>query len=153
MKKRKLYISIGLNIVLTIILIYSLIPNEPELADLSVYTQQNIDKAFEINHGMNHEQVIKIMGKPAVREFDKELEEWHYCKTGNNVDEYVVIKLNKNKVVALNNYTVTWLDIVYHHTKAPTEATIEVGGMGDCKLTARWGTYNNAPNKSVKQTD
>ncbi len=152
MNKRNFYISVGMNIVFIILLIYSFIPNEPELADLSKNTQQNLDKALEVKQGMSPEQVIKVMGKPVIREFNKELEEWHYCKTGHNVDEYVVIKLHKSKVIGLKNYTVSWLDVVYHHTKTPTVATIEVGGMGDCKLTVGWGTYNNAPNKAPQPT-
>lgn len=149
MKKWQIYTSIALNIVLIILLGLTLIPDEPEIVDLSIYTQQDLSKSLQVKNGITSSELIKIMGEPAVREFDLSREEWHYCKTGLNVDEYVVVTLTQDKVISLKNYMVSWLDVVYHHTQTPTEATIEAGGMGDCKLTAKWGSYPaNTPNKS-----
>ncbi len=152
MKKWVVVGSIALNVILIIWLVVVLTPEEPTLVDLSIHTQQDLEKAQEVNAGITSEQLKKLMGNPALREFDQEKEEWHYCKTGHNVDEYVVFKLQDDKVVSSKYYTVSWLDVVYHHTQTPTEALIEAGGMGDCKLTAKWGSYSKVtPNKSSKK--
>lgn len=148
MNKWVVFGSIVLNVILIILLAVVLPPEEPTLVDLSIYTQQDLQKAQEVKPGITSGQLIKLMGNPALREFDQEKEEWHYCKTGHDVDEYVVFSLQDDKVVTSKYYTVSWLDVVYHHTQMPTEALIEAGGMGDCKLTAKWGSYSKAaPNK------
>lgn len=154
MDKRIIYGSFALNAALAVWLGVVLIPEEPkpEPVDLSIYTQQDLSKAQKVKIGMTSEELIKLMGSPAVREFNQVLEEWHYCKTGSNVDEYVVLELHNDKVVSSRNYTVSWLDVVYHHTQTPTEALIKAGGMGDCKLTAKWGTYTlGTPKKASKK--
>jgi len=148
MNKWVIYGSIALNVVLIVWLVWALMPREPELVDLSIHTQQDLSKAQQVKSGMDSAQLTKLMGSPAVREFNLEIEEWHYCKTGHHVDEYVVIEIKNNKVVSSRNYTVSWLDVVFYYTKEPTESLIEAGGMGDCKLTAKWGTYaKSTPNK------
>lgn len=153
MNKRVFVGSISLNVILAIWLIVLLIPDEPELVDLSIHTQNDLSKAFEVKQGVNSTELFTLMGKPAVREFDKVKEEWHYCKTGHLIDEYVVIELKDDKVVSSKTYTVSWLDVVYYYTQTPTEALIEAGGMGDCKLTVKWGTYaQSVPNKSINFT-
>lgn len=152
MNKWVVFGSIALNVILIIWLVAVLTPEEPVLVDLSIHTQQDLEKAQEVKAGITSEQLTKLMGNPVLREFDQEKEEWHYCKTDHNVDEYVVFKLQDDKVVSSKYYTVSWLDVVYHHTQTPTEALIEAGGMGDCKLTAKWGSYSKAaPNKSSKK--
>lgn len=151
MNKIITYSSIALNAVLVTWLISVLIPKDPELVDLSTYTQQDLSKAKDARVGITSDQLTKLMGSPAVKEFDMENEEWHYCKTGYNVDEYMVFELKHGKVTSSRYYTVSWLDVVYYHTQQPTEALIEVGGMGDCKLTVKWGTYPKAAsNKNTK---
>lgn len=150
MNKRILIGSIVLNAILCVSLIVVLIPDEPELTDLSQYTQHDLSKALDIRAGVEAVDLEKLMGKPAVREFSGGKEEWHYCNTGHLVDEYIVFEVNEDRVVSSRSYTVSWLDVVYHHTQTPTEALIEAGGMGDCRLTAKWGTYaQQAPNKSM----
>jgi hypothetical protein len=150
MNKKFFIGSLLLNVVLIIWLIIVLVADEPVAVDLSVYTQQDLSKAFEIKPGMSASELKKLMGVPAIREFDDKKDEWHYCKTGSSVDEYVVVELSNDKVVSLNRYVVSWLDMVFHYTQTPTEALIEAGGLGDCKLTAKWGTYGqDTPNKSI----
>lgn len=93
------------------------------------------------------------MGAPALKEIRGEIEEFHYCKTGHLVDEYISIKASQGKLVDMSYYVVNWLDVAFHHTPTPNEHLIEIGGMGDCKLTIRWGTYGeNAPNKTKQPT-
>ena len=147
MDRRIIYGSFVLNVALVVWLAVALTPEkpepepEPEPVDLTIYTQQDLSKLQEVKLGMTSGDLIKLMGRPAIREFNQTLEEWHYCKTGSNVDEYIVLQFQNDKVVSSRNYTVSWLDVVYYHTQSPTEALIKAGGMGDCKLTAKWGTY------------
>jgi len=154
MDKRIIYGSFALNVILVVWLAVVLTPKEPkeEPVDLTIYTQQDLSKSQEVKAGMTSQELVELMGTPAVREFDQALEEWHYCKTGSSVDEYIVFELQNDKVISSINYTVSWLDVVYYHTQTPTEALIEAGGMGDCKLTVKWGTYTQeTPNKSSKK--
>lgn len=147
----KKYWSIILNVILIVAVLSSAWPEETELADLSVYTQNNLDKSIGITPGMDAKNVIEIMGPPAVKEIEGNKEELHYCKTGHLVDEYIAIILKEGKVTNMSFYVVNWLDVAFHHTQTPTEELIEVGGLGDCKLTIRWGTYGQrTPNKPMQ---
>ncbi len=140
LQKRLFISSIGLNVILLITILVVWPKNKPPV-DLSKYTQQNLEKASLVQSGMPRADVQKVMGTPILREVDNSSEEWHYCKTGSSVDEYVAISFEADKVVMLTNYTVSWLDMAFHYMKAPTKEVIEAGGLGDCKLTARWGSY------------
>lgn len=103
-------------------------------------TRQDVDKARSVNVGMSGAAVKALLGDPVVREFTDKGEEWHYCRTGETVDEYVAIAFSAQKVTGLQYYTVRWLDLAFHY---PTEPEKVVGktGAGDCRLTVRWGTY------------
>lgn len=129
-----------------------LIPEDVPPVDVKVYTEQDLSKSVEISPKMTMKEVISVMGKPAIKEISNSSEEWHYCKTGDQVDEYVVISFTDKMVSKLSNYTVSWLDIVFKHTQTPTEEVIKMSPMGDCKLTTRWGTYGvNQPNKKINK--
>lgn len=140
LQKRLFIASISLNVILLITTLVVWPKNTP-LVDLSKYTQQNLEKASLVQSGMARVDVKKIMGAPILREVENSSEEWHYCKTGTSVDEYVAISFEADKVVKLTNYTVSWLDMAFHYMKAPTKEVVEAGGLGDCKFTARWGSY------------
>ncbi len=139
--------------ILAIALVSILNSEEPKPVDFSVYTQQDIDKAFQIKYGMSFEDVQEIVGIPVKKEILGSVEEWHYCRTGNDIDEYVAIKFNDGKVSELEQYTVSYLDIIFHHTSTPSEELIKASGLGDCKLTIRWGSYGEkTPNKKMQST-
>lgn len=106
------------------------------------YTQHDLSKASRIIAGMKRIEVAALMGDPAVKEISGSTEEWHYCKTGSEVDEYIAVTFKGDSLSELQYYTVSWLDLVFHYVKQPTEKLIEAGGMGDCRLTVRWGTFN-----------
>ena len=144
-KIKPLYVSAALNVALLTAVIAMALPEEklPEPVDLSIYTQQDLTKSLLVERGMNKEQVISVLGSPALKEILDSSEEWHYCKTGELADEYVVVSFKDNVVSTMSNYTVSWLDVVFQHTQTPTEATVAAGGYGDCKLTAKMGTYKN----------
>lgn len=145
--------SYALNAVLVLVVIFLLWPEEETLVDLSKYTQNDLGKATDIKPGMPTEEILKIMGAPALKEIQGEIEELHYCKTGHLVDEYISIQTSQGKLVNMSYYVVNWLDVAFHHTATPNEHLLDIGGMGDCKLTIRWGTYaEKTPNKSMHPT-
>ena len=149
----KKYWSYSLNIVFLIVVVIVIWPEKEISADLSIYTQNDLTKSASINPGMGTEEVLAIMGEPAIKEISGETEEFHYCKTGHLVDEYISIEVNQGVVVSMSYYVVNWLDVAFHHTSTPNKHLLEIGGMGDCKLTIRWGTYGEkAPNKSMQPT-
>ncbi|MDY4378343.1 hypothetical protein SOV92_10980 [Pectobacterium brasiliense] len=153
MKKWFKYWPYALNIILFLTLVSILKKEEPKLADLSIYTQQDIDKAFGVKSGMSFDEVKDILGIPVKKEISGDVEEWHYCRTGSDVDEYVAIKFESGKVYILEQYTVSYLDIIFHHTSTPSAETIKASGMGDCKLTIRWGSYGEKkPNQKTQPT-
>jgi hypothetical protein len=145
--------SYALNAALALVVVFILWPEEDMPADLSKYTQNDLSKASNIKPGMPTVEILKIMGEPALKEIRGEIEEFHYCKTGHLVDEYISIEASQGKVMNMSYYVVNWLDVAFHHTPTPNEHLLEIGGMGDCKLTIRWGTYGEkTPNKSIQPT-
>lgn len=110
--------------------------------DNTKYTQHDLSKANRRVAGMKRTEVTALMGEPAVKEISASTEEWHYCKTGSKVDEYIAVAFKGDSLSDLQHYTVSWLDLAFHYVKQPTEKLIEAGGMGDCRLTVRWGTFN-----------
>ena len=145
--------SYALNAALVILVVSLLWPEEKTLVDLSKYTQNDLSEATNIRPGMPTEEILKIMGPPVVKEIQGDVEELHYCKTGHLVDEYISIKTSQGKLVDMSFYVVNWLDVAFHHTPTPNEHLLDIGGMGDCKLTIRWGTYGEeTPNKSMQPT-
>lgn len=134
-------VSLVANVALVIGLALSLKKPDQVPVDLSKHTQQDIGKAWSVTSGMNSAAVKSLLGEPVVRELLGSREEWHYCRTGATADEYVAISFQDQKVDGIQYYTVSWLDMVFHYVKQPTEQLIDSGGMGDCRLTVRWGTY------------
>ena len=90
-----------------------------------MYTTQNLSKSSKVQAGMTTEEVLKIMGEPVISELDRNVEEWHYCKTGSK-DKYLAIFFVDNKVSAKIFYTQS------------------VGG-GDCSLFVKKGDYKVPP--------
>ncbi len=55
------------------------------------YTSQEIQKANSLSHGMSKARVSAVMGPAVKTEFSGVSEEWHYCRTGANADEFVAL--------------------------------------------------------------
>ena len=133
--------SLMLNLILFVWLLAT--PSKPDAPpDLSKYTQQDIQKAVKVTAGMPSQAVAALLGEPVVKEFSSSGEEWHYCKTGDSVDEYVAILFQNNNVIALQYYTLNSLDIALHYGEKLKADAFGRGGWGDCRLGVRWGTYN-----------
>ncbi|WP_157270074.1 hypothetical protein [Azohydromonas aeria] len=109
-------------------------PNTTESVKKNIRTEQPLEKAFDIKFNMNQTEVEKIMGRPAKKEITTEFEEWHYCRTGEKIDEFIAIRFKKQRVTSMENYIVS-----SSHVSDLT---------GDCMLFIKWGTYGESrPNK------
>jgi outer membrane protein assembly factor BamE (lipoprotein component of BamABCDE complex) len=73
-------------------------------------TQQNLNASHQLNPGMTKDEVVNVMGSPIMSDFYKNVEEWHYCKTGFNSDQYLALFFHQGKLVAKKSYTVTLND-------------------------------------------
>ena len=79
--------------------------------------------------GMVTVTVEHLMGKPVDKDFSGNQSEWHYCKTGQQIDEFISIEFRDEKLHALQKYTVTLED---------------GGAVGPCELNLKRGTYSSA---------
>lgn len=139
----KKYWSYIINLILLIIVLLSLVPEDkPKEIDLSIYTQNDLTKSVSIQKGMDTDDVLKIMGKPVLKEISGDSEEYHYCSTGKVVDEFISIKFSNGKVLAMSYYVVNALDVAFNHTPTPNEKMLDLTNFGDCRLTIRWGSYD-----------
>jgi outer membrane protein assembly factor BamE (lipoprotein component of BamABCDE complex) len=89
----------------------------------SMYTQQKIENSAMLNPGMTKEQAQNTMGLPVKTEFSGNLTAWHYCKTGESSDEFVVIVFSDDKLIKMKSYAVTSHDVG--------------GAFGDCSKFVR----------------
>ena len=86
---------------------------------------------FLVSEGMSKQQVIDIMGSPVASEFNRGVEEFHYCATGFNADDFVSFYFQDGKVISKTSYTVT---------------VAEVGATGHCSKFIKRGTYRTPDN-------
>ena len=91
------------------------------------YVQQDLSASYKLHEGMTKSEVEAIMGTPIKSEFYKNVEEWHYCKTGMSADEFLALFFYEGKLVATKNYTVTSVDIS--------------GAYGSCEKFIKRGNY------------
>ncbi|MFM6970787.1 MAG: outer membrane protein assembly factor BamE, partial [Sediminibacterium sp.] len=89
--------------------------------------QQKLSLSHRLTQGMTKEDVEKIMGAPVKSDFKKNVEEWHYCKTGMSSDEFLSLFFYDGKLVEKLNYTVTLAD-----TR---------GAAGSCEKFIKMGNY------------
>ena len=89
-------------------------------------TMHNLSQSSKVTGGMTPDEVRDIMGdEPILTELDRNVEEWHYCKTGFP-DTYLAIFFVDNKVSAKTFYT-------------------QNVGVGDCSLFVKTGDYKVPP--------
>lgn len=89
--------------------------------------QQNLSVSYRLSPGMTKAEVEVIMGPPVKSDFYKNVEEWHYCKTGMNSDEFLALFFFDGKLIEKLNYTVTLAD-----TR---------GATGSCEKFIKMGNY------------
>ena len=90
-----------------------------------MHTKQNLSKSSKVQAGMTTDGVLKIMGEPVISELDRNVEEWHYCKTGTR-DRFLAIFFVDNKLVAKKYY-------------------LGKSDYGDCSLFVKTGDYKVPP--------
>ena len=72
--------------------------------------QQKLTLSNRLTSGMSKDEVEKIMGAPVKSDFKKNVEEWHYCRTGTMTDEFLSLFFYDGKLVEKLNYSVTLAD-------------------------------------------
>lgn len=72
--------------------------------------QQNLSVSYQLSPGMTKSEAEAIMGPPVKSDFHQKVEEWHYCKTGMNSDEFLALFFYEGKLIEKLNYTVTLAD-------------------------------------------
>jgi hypothetical protein len=88
--------------------------------------QQNLNRANRLRSGMSMDEVERIMGYPAVSDFYRDVEEWHYCKTGFYSDRMLALFFYRENLIAKRFYSVSLRD---------------GGSYGSCESNVRRGSY------------
>ena len=86
---------------------------------------QNLGYAHKVKRGMTHDQARAIMGEPALTASIDAVEEWRYCDSRANTDEFVVLYFHVGRVVDKASYTIL--------NPAPN---VSDDRMGDCRANA-----------------
>ena len=97
--------------------------------------QQKLSLSYTLSPEMTKIEVETIMGPPVKSDFKKNVEEWHYCKTGNQSDEFLALFFYDGKLIEKLNYTVTLAD-----TRGIT---------GSCENFIKMGNYRE-PDKVIE---
>lgn len=97
--------------------------------------QQKLTASYKLSPGMTKTEVEAIMGPPTKSDFKKNVEEWHYCKTGMSADEFLALFFYEGKLIEKLNYTVTLAD-----TR---------GATGSCSKFIKMGNYKE-PDKVIE---
>ena len=84
-------------------------------------------RSYALEPGMTKKEVLAIMGEPVKSDFDRNVEEWHYCSTGLDSDEFIALYFVDGKLLTKTNYTVTISDTN--------------GAMGNCSRFIKMGNY------------
>ena len=90
-----------------------------------MYTTQNLSKSSKVQAGMSTDEVLKIMGEPVISELERNVEEWHYCRTGSK-DRFLAIFFVDSKLIAKKYY-------------------LGKSEVGDCSLFVKTGDYKVPP--------
>ena len=97
--------------------------------------QQNLAVSYALSPGMTKVEVLQIMGPPAKSDFSRNVEEWHYCRTGTSSDEFLALFFYEDELLEKVNYTVTLAD-----TR---------GATGSCERFIKMGNYRE-PDKVLE---
>ena len=69
--------------------------------------QQRVKKSVFLKPNMSRKNVLSIMKVPIKIEFIKNTEEWHYCRSGTEKDDFVTLFFNEDGLIAKTHYMVT----------------------------------------------
>ena len=96
-----------------------------QLSSKLIFTSQNLSISSKVKAGMTTDEVHDIMGEPVISELDRNVEQWHYCRTTHK-DRFLSIFFVDNKVVAKKYY-------------------LGKEELGDCSLSIKTGDYKVPP--------
>ena len=104
------------------------------------FVTQDLSLAAKIRAGMTTEEVIEIMGEPIISELDRNVEEWHYCRSDNYPpkDRFFLIYFADNKVFAKTFYTRWKGNIFKSYIRNPEH-------FGSCEYFVKTGDYKVPP--------
>ena len=94
-------------------------------ADKLSLTSHKLSLSSKVKAGMTTDEVIDIMGEPVISELDRNVEEWHFCRTGSE-DRFLAMFFVDNKLVAKKYY-------------------LGKSEFGDCSLFVKTGDYKIPP--------
>jgi len=86
---------------------------------------QSLSQSSKVKAGMTTDEVRDIMGEPVISELDRNVEEWHFCRTGSK-DRFLAMFFVDNKLVAKKYY-------------------LGKSEFGDCSLFVKTGDYKIPP--------
>lgn len=96
------------------------------VATLASCGSAKMNQAYRLEPGMTKAQVIEIMGEPMKSDFDRNVEEWHYCRTQLDSETFLALYFVDGKLLTKTNYTVTEENI---------------GSIGSCSQFIKMGNY------------
>ena len=65
-----------------------------------------MNQSYRLESGMTKAQVIEIMGAPMRSDFDRNVEEWHYCRTQMDSETFLALYFVDGILLTKTNYTV-----------------------------------------------
>ena len=87
----------------------------------STMTIQNLSQSSKVKAGMTTDEVRDLMDEPILTELDRNVEEWHYCRTGSR-DKFLAMFFVDSRLIAKKYYLGKSED-------------------GDCSLFVKTGDY------------
>ena len=88
---------------------------------IGCFTMQNLSQSSKVKAGMTTDEVRDIIGEPVVTELDRNVEEWHYCRTGSQ-DRFLAMFFVDSRLIAKKYY-------------------LGKSEEGDCSLFVKTGDY------------
>lgn len=98
-------------------------------------TKQSLNHSYKLSPGMSKGEVENLMGPPIKSDFEKNVEEWFYCSTGNSSDQHLALFFHEGILVTKKNYNVSLAD-----TRGMT---------GSCENFIKQGDYR-VPNEVIE---
>ena len=108
----------------------------------STMTMQNLSQSSKVTAGMTTDEVHDIMGEPILTELDRDVEEWHYCRSDNYPpkDRFLAIYFADNKVIAKTFYT-RWKGHIFPDLLLDRKSE----HFGSCEHFVKTGDYKVPP--------
>ena len=100
-------------------------------------TMQNLSQSSKVSAGMTTDEVRNLMDEPIMTELDRNVEEWHYCRSDNHPpkDRFLAIYFVDDKVIAKTFYT-RWKANLFNRN---------LEHFGSCEHFVKTGDYKVPP--------